>query len=131
MINYFNQTNRSKESFLSEEWPTEVLHIVHCYFRYFAECERNLALCSNYPEVDGLKDAMQFLEKQLSELNISFNELSNVFGQRVAALLFLSTNHIWTADNGALQKETISSRLVNTDKICLKKSIRCAHFKTV
>lgn len=113
MINYFNQTRPSKESFLSVEWPLVLLHMVHSCIRYVSNCEFNLASCSILPESDGMQPAMHFLEMKLSELHISFAELGNVFGKRMAALLLLSTSHSWTADNGIQQQKAISSRLVN------------------
>lgn len=115
MIEYFNQTNPSKQSFLSEKWPSAVLHIVHSYFRYFSLCEVNLASCSTAVKADGLEPAMEFLEKKLSELNVSYNELGYVFGQKVAALFLLSASYSWATDDGTLQQKTINWRLVNSE----------------
>lgn len=113
MINYFNHTNPSKEFFLNEEWPRKVLHIVHNYLFYFTECEINLASCLYSNDWYGLHSAMQFFETKLSELNISYNELSNAFGQRVATLLLVSASHSWITDTDTIQQKSISSRLVN------------------
>lgn len=118
MIGYFNQKNPSKETFLSEEWPPFMLHLVDYYFYYFTMSETNLAYYYGLSEWQGLKPAMEFLEKKLRQLNISFNELANVFGQRVAEVLSLSISHSWRADDGTLQQKNISSRLVNKEIYC-------------
>lgn len=112
MIAYFNQTNPSKKSFMSEELPLVMLHIIHNYFYYFPECELYIASCIYHLERDGLKRAMQFFELKLNELNISFSELSIVFGQRVAEVFLLSASHSWTAGNDIIQQRNISLRLV-------------------
>lgn len=119
MMKYFNQTNITKESFLSEKWPPMMLHIVHNYIRYMMLCEFFLESCSSAPTSDGLAPAMNFLEDRLSELNISFNELGLGFGRNLASLLLLTMNHSWMTDNGTLLQKAISSRLVNREIDCM------------
>ncbi len=87
-LEYLHKQNWSKNDFITKDrrWNNAVRNAVHAYLIDLSNCEAGIhAKCNqNYTNDDDLNIALNILEKMISKLNITVDELRQGFGYEVA-----------------------------------------------